>query len=516
MRWQAHHWISICRNLNHWISETTMGEDELFKINAETQAQLWAPAAIRSLASMKHEKRQRYEELLIKLRERKVSRLTQLDREVDKLIAAAKVKQARPEVPDDGFERDGNGAIMSTQGNIRLAVDKLGVKLRYDEFRGTPVIEGLDDFGPWLDDPAMTRLWLLIDEQFGFRPRRDFFDAVVSDACQRGRFHPVRDYLDALSWDGKPRLDGWLVTYFGAEDQPYVRAVGAIVLMAAVRRVRKPGSKFDEMMVWEGPQGQQKSSALATMAVHSDWFSDSIPLNAKDKELIEGHGGKWICEIADLQGKRKAEVERVKAALSRQVDRARLAYARLPVEVPRQCIFVGTTNGKKYLTDQTGNRRFWPIRVMRVDIEGLRRDRDQLWAEAAVREAKGESIRLAPEHWPAVVAEQAKRLHDNPFLDALAAAIQDRDGILFVDDAYALLGIQPTQRTQEQAEKLGEAMRELGFEYAKRRRGGAHAERAWVKGATGNRFLLTTDHGRRWLQPVSQAVIDALPGDDPF
>ena len=195
-----------------------MNEDELFNINADTQAELWAPAAMKSLAAMKHEKRQRYEELLIKLRGRKVPRLTQLDREVDKVIAAAKAKKSRPEVPDDGFERTDDGAVMPTQGNIRLAVDRLGVKLRYDEFRGTPAIEGLEGFGPWLDDPAMTRLWLLIDEQFGFRPRRDFFDAVVSDACQRGKFHPVRDYLDALSWDGTPRLDDWLVTYFGAED----------------------------------------------------------------------------------------------------------------------------------------------------------------------------------------------------------------------------------------------------------------------------------------------------------
>ena len=482
-----------------------MNEDELFNINADTQAELWAPAAMKSLASMKHEKRQRYEELLIKLRGRKVPRLTQLDREVDKIIAAAKAKKSRPEMPDDGFERTDDGAVMPTQGNIRLAVDKLGVKLRYDEFRGTPAIEGLEGFGPWLDDPAMTRLWLLIDEQFGFRPRRDFFDAVVSDACQRGKFHPVRDYLDALSWDGTPRLDDWLVTYFGAEDKPYTRAVGAIVLIAAVRRVRQPGAKFDEMMVLEGPQGQQKSSALAVMAVHPDWFSDSIPLNAKDKELIEGHAGKLICEIADLQGKGKAEVERVKAALSRQVDRARLAYARLPVEVPRQCIFVGTTNGKKYLTDQTGNRRFWPIRVSRVDIEGLKRDRDQLWAEAAVREAKGESIRLAPEHWPAAVEEQTKRLQDNPFLDALTAATRGRDGVLFVHDAYEFLGISPKQRTQADAERVGEAIKELGFtETRQRRNRDGKPERAWVRGDTGQRFSFEVHNGRRLLSLLGE------------
>jgi len=458
-----------------------------------------------------------YAGLLATLQQRGHKRLADWDRHVKRIRSETikRNKRANLEAFDgDGFKRDDKGAILPTQDNIRLAVDQLGVKLRYDEFRGTPIIEGLGGFGPQLDDPAMNRLWLDIESRFGFRPGKDYFITVISDACQRGRFHPVRDYLNTLEWDGKARLDSWLVDYIGAEAKPYVKAVGAIVLIAAVRRVRQPGAKFDEMMVWEGPQGQHKSSALAALAGNPDWFSDSIPLNAKDKELIEGHAGKWICEIADLQGKRKAEVERVKAALSRQVDRARLAYARLPVEVPRQCIFVGTTNGQKYLVDQTGNRRFWPIRVTRVDIEGLRRDRDQLWAEASVREAKGESIRLAAEHWPAAIEEQQKRLHDNPFVDALAAAIKGRDGVLLVHDAFEVLGIQPAQRTPSHEERLEEAMRSLGFEKTKRRRKGGKPERAWVKGTAGGTFVVNSEHGKRWLTVVG---IDVQPqGIEPF
>ena len=141
---------------------------------------------------------------------------------------------------------------------------------------------------------------------------------------------PVFDYLDAL-WDGKPRVDRWLTTYAGAEDSEYVRAVGALMLIAGVRRIRKPGCKFDEMLVLEQPnQGTDKSSALAVLAVNDDWFCDDLPLNTDSKGVIEALRGRWIIEVAELSGMRKAEVEHVKSLLSRRIDRARMAYGRLP------------------------------------------------------------------------------------------------------------------------------------------------------------------------------------------
>ena len=147
------------------------------------------------------------------------------------------------------------------------------------------------------------------------------------------------------SGTAKPRVDQWLVTYAGAEDSNYTRAVGALVLIAAVRRVRQPGCKFDEMLVLEQPQqGTDKSSALAVLAVNEDWFTDDLPLNVEAKRVIETLRGRWIVEAAELSGMRKADVEHLKAMLSRRVDRARMAYGRLPIEAPRQCIIVGTTN----------------------------------------------------------------------------------------------------------------------------------------------------------------------------
>ena len=204
------------------------------------------------------------------------------------------------------------------------------------------------------------------------------------------RFHPVLDHLMALpKWDGVARLDTWLIDCAEAEDTEYTRAVSRLPLLAAVRRVRQPGCKFDEMLTLQGLQGSGKSSALAILAGNPEWFSDQISFSARDKEVIEQLAGFWIIEVAELKGMRTAEIEHRKAFMSRQRDRGRLAYAMTVSDVPRQCIFIGTTNEERFLRDYTGHRRDWPVRVGRFDLGRLRRDRDQLWAEAVVREAKG-------------------------------------------------------------------------------------------------------------------------------
>lgn len=204
----------------------------------------------------------------------------------------------------------------------------------------------------------------------------------------------VRDYLDALVWDEKPRLDRWLIDYAGAEDTAYVRAVARAVLVAAVRRARLPGCKIDAMLILEGPQGIGKSVALRTLAVNEDWFTDNVP--AGSREVIEATAGKWIVELSEISGMGKGDVAALKAFLSAREDVGRPAYQREAVKVPRHFVIVGTTSATEYLQDSTGNRRFWPVRVERFDLERLRADRDQLWAEAAVVEAKSEPIDVPP------------------------------------------------------------------------------------------------------------------------
>ena len=390
--------------------------------------------------------------------------------------ALRQMERAKAEIANEAadFRRDKNELIVaSSQHNIRVALRKLGALVRHDEFQDRLIVTGVDDLGPLLDERAMLRLWLLVDAKFGFRPAKDFFWDVVSDAARCNGFHPVRDYLDFRS-HGMARLalTDWLATYGGAAATDYTRAVGALMLVAAVHRVRQPGCKLDEMLVLESEQGTNKSSALKVLAVEDSWFTDDMPLNADGKGVIERLTGRWIVsECAELRGMRRGDIEHVKAFLSRQTDRARLSYDRLNTEVPRQSVFFGTTNSSKYLRDTTGARRFWPVRVTVFDLKALKRDRDQLWAEAAHREAAGESIRLDPALYGTAAVMQGERSVEDPFFEQLADMLGGMTGKLLNADAWEIIGVPMGQRTQEHNARLGEAMRELGWQRVKARVG---------------------------------------------
>lgn len=360
-----------------------------------------------------------------------------------------------------------------SQHNIKMALAKLGVVVKLDAFRNRMVANWSDNNDVVVDDRVMTRLRLETDQRFKFLATKDLFFDVVADVAYRNAFHPVRDYLDGLAWDGHARLDNWLVAYGGAADTEFIRAVGRLVLIAAVRRVRQPGCKFDEMLVLEGEQGTNKSSALQVLAVNEDWFSDEVPLAGDGKMAIEALAGRWLVEAAELKGMKNSEAEHLKAFLSRGTDRGRLAYDRITSEVPRQCIIIGTTNSEHYLIDGTGNRRFWPVRITRFDLDALRRDRAQLWAEAAMCEAKGESIRLPEQLWRAAAAEQGARSVDDPFASALAEQLAGRWGKIAINDVFKLLDLPTGQRHQGHNRRIGEAMKNLGWRRERVRREGA-------------------------------------------
>lgn len=219
----------------------------------------------------------------------------------------------------------------------------------------------------------------------------------------------VTEYLGILIWDGIPRIERWLIDYAAAEDSPYVRSTSRAMLVAAVRRARQPGCRFDQMPVLDGPQGCGKSAALRLLAVEDDWFTDLPRLDGDVRQIIEATAGKWIVEAGELEGLLKSNNDSddeedadslppaaaLKSFLSRSVDEARMPCQVEPTHVPRQFVVVGTTAGTPYLEEATGNRRIWPIRVGRFDLGRLAEVRDQLWAEASVAEASGEAIDLA-------------------------------------------------------------------------------------------------------------------------
>jgi predicted P-loop ATPase len=404
---------------------------------------------------------------------------------------------------EEGFIVDGHGKLVKTsQHNIRHAIEKLGIEISYDVFHDLMLIDGVE-----LNDPAMIRLWLAVDDEFELLPTKDFFFTVIIDAARMNSFHPIRDYLDSLTWDGVKRLDQWLITYGKAKDSEYTRAVGAITLIAAVRRARQPGCKYDEMLVLESAQGMEKSSALSTLAVVPDRFSDNFPLNAKGREVIEQLRGKWIIEAADLSGMRKTEVEHLKSLLSRQTDRGRCAYDRITTDLPRQCIVVGTTNDSSYLKDTTGNRRFWPVAVGRFDLDGLRRDRDQLWAEAAARESQGESIRLDQNLWEAAADEQAERTVEDPWQEILDDVLGDVKGKLLATDTWSIVGIDPGHRIQDHNARLGRAMKRIGFARKKLRIEGV-PRWTYAKGSASEQEVrIIVDHNRNRVAGEGEVIV---------
>lgn len=280
------------------------------------------------------------------------------------------------------------------------------------------------------------------------------------------RYNPVNEFLDELTWDGKKRIDTWLIDYLGVDDVAFNRAVSKLVLLAAVRRARKPGSKFDQVLILEGPQGSGKSSALQILG--GEWHSDADLGRVETKEASIALQGCWIFELGEMTAMNRAEVEGLKAFLSRNVDRYRAPFERALKSVPRRCIFVGTTNSDAYLRDTTGNRRFWPVRSNNIDLEKLAADRDQLWAEAAEREALGESIELPPELREDASDAQQSRLNNDPWADTLLAFLQKR-GVPRVH-TYTLLnelGISAGQQTQYSTKRLREAMATIGWKYKK-------------------------------------------------
>jgi predicted P-loop ATPase len=370
-----------------------------------------------------------------------------------------------------------------------IAIRALGIEVRYDLFHhrinvtykgeSKTIHEGL------LTDDTVSAIRSLVNNTYRIDCGDKNTFAGIKEIAWANVYDPVLDMLDDCqsNWDGVKRIDTWVIDYLGCKDTQLNRAIGRLVLIAACRRARVAGCKFDSITVLEGVEGTNKSTAIRILASDEN-FSDQSIIGANDKEVQEQLDGVWMHENADLAGMRRADVEHVKAFASRQVDRARPAYGRVREDRPRRSIEWGTTNNKEYFLSQTGNRRFWPLETGKIAIEALKLDRDQLLGEAATCEAGGESITLNEELWgDARDAQEQRRVPDpwedildempdtvetalNGMMQTVTIVHKSGDGYERVASADVLtyvLNIPKAQQNSAHGQRLAHAMQRLGW-----------------------------------------------------
>ena len=343
-----------------------------------------------------------------------------------------------------------------------IAFDSFSSKIR--KMRTPPYGGASGDWGD-LDDIKVT-LWLA--DVYGLRVKSAHVVEAVNAVAHDNAFHPVREFLEALEWDGTPRLDHWLHKRLGVEDSPYSRKVGKRWMLSAVARVFRPGCKADSVLILEGIQGAGKSTSMSVLG--GLWFMDT-PFNLGDKDGYQAIRGKWIIELGELDAFNKAESTRAKQFFSASVDTYRESYGRRVLDVPRQCVFVGTTNQDEYLKDDTGNRRYWPVMCTKVDIEGLREDRDQLWAEAMVCYQAGHVWWVERDESADFAAEQEQRyqadMWEEPIITFLDKHIGESvTGAMILDKA---LNIDPSHWDKPSQMRVGKIMHRL--QWPRRRQG---------------------------------------------
>jgi predicted P-loop ATPase len=343
-------------------------------------------------------------------------------------------------VESRGLKINNNSKASDTITNALAAVYNADLAPAWDEVRQNVVLctESL----PWpgkhgrvLTDALLrfVRHYLINKHQGNaYEPSKEHvFEALMTIAAARS-FNPITEYLDALVWDGTTRVERLFSDYFKCEaldlsSKAYVAAVSRCFMIGAVRRMRSPGCKFDTMPVLKGKQGLLKSTAIKLL-FGAPFYSESDLGDLTKPDAALKLRGLWVKEFAEIDSLKRNEAGVLKNFISMAADRFRAPYGRAAEDYPRMCVFIATVNEGGYLKDTTGGRRYWPLEVTAaIDVQGLADDREQLWAEAAMMEARGDSLELPRELWAIAGERQAQQTSSDPWIDTVRRFLDDRE-----------------------------------------------------------------------------------------
>lgn len=380
------------------------------------------------------------------------------------------------------------GKILDTFANVVFILRQDPAwrgRLKYNEFSGAlefasrphwreqKLNEGLDMSKR---DLACMRAWF----STAGHVRMEVTEGNLEAACMTAAtpYHPVKDWLEDLKWDGKPRLDRLLIDTAGVEDNIYTRGVSRCLLIAAVKRIYEPGCKHDYVPVLESRQGTKKSTWVATLG--GPWYSAN-ELVRGDKDTYQNMRGRWFVELPEINATfNKADFNWLKGIITNATDVYRQSYGRTSVSVPRESVFVATINPSatcEYLKDDE-NRRYWPVRTGQLDIEGLKRDREQYFAEAVHRYKQGEQSWLNDAEAEIATIEQDMRKEHHPWVTMLKPWADERAGGFSPNDCYLALGLQPEHAKSHHRATMYSVLKQLGFVHDRTIGGGSGM---WVK-----------------------------------
>ena len=411
--------------------------------------------------------------------------------EQDQAILSAPPRFSNPlegqSVDDDGlFDREKSGRPKRTLENCMKALEALGLEPALNALSQEVSLGGdltgarkyFPELGTSVTDLTLHGLRRAIISEYMFEPSLQQVSEAISCLAVPHSFHPIKNYLADLIWDGEDRITNFFQRYAGGESSAYNTGVAEMFFRAGVARIKSPGIKFDSMVILEGAQGCGKSTLIKVLG--GDWTLEGLPpTNSMDnKDVIQAIQGSWLVEVEELAVMSKSDVESSKAFVSRTTDKARFAYARESREYQRQCVFIGTTNDAEYLLDSTGNRRFIPVEVNSVALAELRRDRDQIWAQAVQlwnANPTVESLFLQESLWEEAGEQQELRRISDPIefklLGHLRQIEPDVDFIGQEELVFVAFGkVDGSSIQTKDMRRLGRAMQTLDGWTAARRR----------------------------------------------